>query len=96
MAVSSSINAQGGYSCVMTNVDIELVILAGIAVSLLALGAALVRSKRRDPKMAFLLALLQDLPAGSEETQESEEPDEANEPARVGSAPGSRISAFFA
>jgi hypothetical protein len=66
----------------MMNIDIELVILAGVVVSLVALGAALLRNKKPDPKMAFLLALLKDL--------------DANESAHPGSGAGSRISDFFA
>jgi len=80
----------------MMNNEVELVILAGVVVSLVALGAALLRNKKPDPKMAFLLALLQDLPAAGEEPRESDESGDANEPARQGSGPGSRISEFLA
>jgi hypothetical protein len=95
IVASSGVNTRRRYFCVM-NIEIELVILAGVVVSLVALGAALLRNKQPDPKMAFLLALLQDVSAGTEGTQESDESDNANEPTRPGSGAGSRISDFFA
>ena len=78
------------------NIQIELVILAGVVVSLVALGVALLRNKRPDPKMAFLQALLKDLPDAGDEAQESDEPDGAAESVHPGSGPGSRISDFLA
>lgn len=80
----------------MTSIDIELVILGGVVVSLVALGAALLRNRRPDPKMAFLQALLKDLPDAGDEAQESDEPDGAAESVHPGSGAGSRISDFFA
>jgi hypothetical protein len=80
----------------MMNIDIELVILAGVVVSLVALGAALLRNKKPDPKMAFLLALLKDLSAADEGARESDKSGDANESAHPGSGAGSRISDFFA
>jgi hypothetical protein len=80
----------------MTNIEIELVTLAGVVVSLVALGAALLRNKRPDPKMAFLRALLKDLPAAGEETRESDEAGDAHNSADPEPTPGSRIPDFFA
>jgi hypothetical protein len=96
MVASSRVNTRRRYFCVMMNNEIETLILAGLLVLLVALGVALARRKKFDPKMAFLLALLQDLPVGGEETGESDKSGDANEPARPGSGPGSRISDFFA
>jgi hypothetical protein len=80
----------------MMSNQIELLILAGLVVSLIALGVALVRRKRSDPKMAFLLALLRDLPADGEEMGESDESSDAHDTADPEPTPGSRISDFFA
>jgi hypothetical protein len=80
----------------MTYSEIEVAILAGVVLSLVALGAALLRKKKSDPKMAFLMALLQDLPRGGGEASEPDESNDAHEPVHSGSGPGSRISDFFA
>jgi hypothetical protein len=96
MPASSGVNTRRRYFCVVMSNEIELVILAGVVVSLVALGAAVLRNKKPDPKMAFLLALLQDLPADSEETRESDESGDARDAAEPEPTPGSRISDFFA
>jgi hypothetical protein len=95
IVASSSLNTRRRHFCVM-NIQIELVILAGVVVSLVALGAALLRHRRPDPKMAFLQAFLKDLPDAGDEAQESDESDYANEPAQPGAGAGSRVSDFFA
>lgn len=96
MVASSGVNTRRRYFCVMTNNEIELLILAGLLVLLVALGAALARRKKSDPKMAFFLALLQDFPAGGEETRESDESGDAHDTTDPEPTPGPRISDFFA
>lgn len=80
----------------MMSNQIELWILAGLLGSLVALGVALARRKKADPKRAFLLALLQDRPAGGEAPNESGETGDPHDDAGPEPTPGSRISDFFA
>ena len=96
MLASSRINTPGRYFGVMMNNEIGLFILAWVVLSLVALGAALLRNKRPDPKMAFLQALLKDLPAAEEGTRESDESGDAPDSAGPDPAAGSRISDFLA
>jgi hypothetical protein len=96
MGASSRINTRCRYFCVMMNNETGLLILGGLLVLLVVLGVALARRKKPDPKKAFLLALLQDRPAGGEATSESDESGDAPDSAGPEPAPGSRISDFFA
>jgi hypothetical protein len=96
MLASSGVNTQRRYFRVMTDIGIELVILVGVVGALVALGVALLRNKQPDPKMAFLLALLKDLPAADQVTQESDESGDAHDTAELEPRPASRISDFFA
>ena len=80
----------------MMSDQIELLILAGLLGSLVALGVALARRKKVDPKRAFVLVLLQDCPAGGEARNESGESGDTHDDAGPEPTPGSRISDFFA
>jgi len=96
MVASSRVNTRCRYFGVMMINAMGLLILGGLLVLLVALGVGLARRKEPDPKMAFLLALLQDCPAGGEATSEPGESGDALDSAGTAPARGSRIFDFFA
>ena len=78
----------------MMSIEFQLLMLAGLLILLVAL--ALARRKTSDPKGAFLLAVLHDLPASGEEANTRECAFEKTDSVTTESAPGPGISDFFA
>jgi hypothetical protein len=78
------------------SIEFLLLMLAGPLILLAALALGLARRKTSDPKRAFLLAVLHDLPASGEDTGESAKSTDAHETVGLDARPGSRISDFFA
>jgi hypothetical protein len=73
----------------------DAVLVAALLVAVAALVFSLLRSNKPDPKMAFLLTLLHELPA-EEDTGQEAEGKENPEPQGKTNASGSHIFDFFA
>jgi HD superfamily phosphohydrolase YqeK len=80
----------------MMSIEFQLLMLAGLLILLAALALGLARRKTSDPKRAFLLAVLHDLPASGEEANTRECAFEKTDSVTTESAPGPGISDFFA
>jgi hypothetical protein len=81
----------------MISIEFQLLVLAGLLIVLAAVVLGLASRRRTsDPRRAFLLAVLHDLPTGSEKAKAHESASGSADSVAADSMPGPRSSDFFA